>query len=119
MLSVSRHREDYRTAIGWAAAQPMLDESRIVVWGTSFAGRHVVDLAVTDRRIAGAIAPAPLVDAVAAARLVPAGQSLRLLGLAARDVVGGLLGRRGTSRAQAIPAASRSARHRTPVSANA
>ncbi|MET7997070.1 hypothetical protein ABZU76_39960 [Amycolatopsis sp. NPDC005232] len=93
MVSLPRQREDYRTVVGWAAAQPTLDASRIVVWGTSFAGLHVVDLAVTDRLIAGAIAQSPLVDAVAAARLVPTGQSLRLFGPAAQDAVGGPLGR--------------------------
>lgn len=93
MVSLPRQREDYRTVVGLAAAQPTLDASRIVVWGTSFAGLQVVDLAVTDRRIAGAIAQSPLVDAVAAARLVPTGQSLRLFGPAAQDAVGGPLGR--------------------------
>lgn len=92
VLSVRRQREDYRTVIGWAAAQPELDPSRIVVWGTSFAGMHVVELAATDGRLAGAIAQAPLVDAVAAARLVPTGVLLRLLGLALRDGIGALLG---------------------------
>ncbi|MEV8611742.1 hypothetical protein AB0383_28075 [Amycolatopsis sp. NPDC051373] len=72
VVSVPRQREDYRTAVGWVATQPALDASRIVVCGMSFAGLHVVDLAVTDRLIAGAIGQTPLVDAVAAAWFRPA-----------------------------------------------
>jgi dipeptidyl aminopeptidase/acylaminoacyl peptidase len=50
-LNVPRQREDYNTAIGWAAAQPNIDEHRIFVWGTSFAGMHATALAATDHRL--------------------------------------------------------------------
>jgi hypothetical protein len=33
-LSVPRHRQDYSSAIGWAAAQPNIDDDRIVLWGS-------------------------------------------------------------------------------------
>jgi dienelactone hydrolase len=49
-LNVPRQREDYSTAIGWAAAQPNIDEHRIFVWGTSFAGMHATVLAASDLR---------------------------------------------------------------------
>ena len=38
-LSVPRQREDYSTAIGWAAAHPKIDSQQIFAWGTSFAGQ--------------------------------------------------------------------------------
>jgi uncharacterized protein len=93
VLSVPRQREDYSTVIGWAAAQPHLDARRVFAWGTSFAGMYIVELAASDRRIAGAIAQSPLVDGLAAARLVPPARSIRLLGLAVRDRLGSALGR--------------------------
>jgi fermentation-respiration switch protein FrsA (DUF1100 family) len=93
LLSFRRQREDYRTVLGWASAQPSLDPQRIIVWGTSFAGMYVVELAGTDSRLAAAIAQAPLVDGVAAARLTPPGLSLRLMVLALWDRAGSLLGR--------------------------
>src|SRR6266404_3238977 len=60
VLSVPRQRADYSTVIGWAAEQPYIDARRIIAWGTSFAGMHVVELAVSDTRLAAAIAPAAL-----------------------------------------------------------
>jgi pimeloyl-ACP methyl ester carboxylesterase len=94
-LSFPRQREDYSTVIGWAAAQPQIDAHRVFVWGTSFAGMYVVELAASDARLAGAIAQAPLVDGFAAALMVPPPRSLRLrlFALAVRDRLGALLGR--------------------------
>ena len=75
-LNVPRQREDYSAAIGWAAAQPNIDEHRIFVWGTSFAGMHATALAASDHRLAGAIAQCPLVDGLAGSRLVRPTHSL-------------------------------------------
>jgi len=66
-LSVPRQLQDYRTVIDWTAAQPNLDQDRIVAWGTSFAGMHIIELAASDRRLAAAIAQVPLVDGAAGA----------------------------------------------------
>jgi uncharacterized protein len=93
VLSFRRQREDYSTVIGWAAAHPHIDARRIVAWGTSFAGMYIVELAASDSRLAGAIAQAPLVDGLAAARLVPPARSIRLLAVAVRDLLGSVLGR--------------------------
>jgi dipeptidyl aminopeptidase/acylaminoacyl peptidase len=92
-LSFSRQLEDYRSVIGWAAAQPDLDDRRIFAWGTSFAGMYVVELAATDARLAGAIAQAPLVDGPAAARLTPPARRLQLLAMALLDRLGATLRR--------------------------
>src|SRR3954468_12369078 len=61
-LSVPREREDYGIVIGWAAAQPDIDAKQVFAWGTSFAGMHIVELAASDARLAGAVAQSPLVD---------------------------------------------------------
>lgn len=92
-LSFPRQREDYGTVIGWAAAQPRIDERQIFAWGTSFAGMYIVELAASDGRLAGAIAQSPLTDGLAAARMVPPVRSLRLLALAVDDRLGSLFGR--------------------------
>ena len=62
VTSIPRQREDYRTVINWAAANPDIDAKRIFIWGTSFSGMHVVEIAATDVRLRGAIAQCPLVD---------------------------------------------------------
>ena len=59
VLSVPRQRADYSTVIGWAVEQPYVDPHQIIAWGTSFAGMHIVELAVSDTRLAAAIAQSP------------------------------------------------------------
>ena len=92
-LSFPRQLEDYGTVIGWAAAHTNIDERRIFAWGTSFAGMYIVELAVSDSRLAGAIGQAPLVDGFAAARLASPGRGLRLLAAALQDRLGSVFGR--------------------------
>lgn len=92
VLSVPRQRADYSTVIGWAVEQPYIDSRQIIVWGTSFAGMHVLELAVSDTRLAAAVAQAPLTDALAAARMQPK-NGIRLFGLALLDQLGSLVGR--------------------------
>jgi acetyl esterase/lipase len=92
-LNVPRQHEDYSAAIGWATAQPDIDEHRIFVWGTSFAGMHATALAASDHRLAGAIAQCPLVDGLAGSRLVRPSRSLALFATAIIDRLGSLVGR--------------------------
>src|SRR5712672_3751664 len=91
-LSVPRQRADYSTVIGWAVEQPYIDPRQIIAWGTSFAGMHVVELAVSDTRLAAAIAQAPLTDGLAAAMMSPLKNGSRLFGLALLDRFGSLFG---------------------------
>jgi dienelactone hydrolase len=93
VLSVPRQREDYGTAIGWAETNPIVDAKRIFAWGTSFAGMHIVALAASDRRLAGAVAQCPLVDGLAGAALLPPIRSLQLMGAALLDAIGSAFGR--------------------------
>jgi dienelactone hydrolase len=90
-LSITRQFADYGTVIGWVAARPEYDA--IFAWGTSFGGMHIVELAIRDARLAGAIAQAPLTDGLAGAAMVPLRQSIRLMGLALLDRVGSFIGR--------------------------
>jgi dienelactone hydrolase len=91
--SVPRQREDYRTVIDWAAAQPDIDSTRIFIWGTSFSGLHAVEIAATDSRLRGAIAQNPLVDGLAGTRTAPPGRLLRLLAVGVLDRLGSVFGR--------------------------
>jgi dienelactone hydrolase len=92
-LSVPRQLQDYRTVIDWTAAQPNIDPNRIVAWGTSFAGMHIIELAASDRRLAAAIAQVPLVDGSAGAAMIPPLQGLRLTMAAVLDRLGSFIGR--------------------------
>ena len=92
-LSVPRQLEDYITVIGWAVEQPYVDRRQIIAWGTSFAGMHIVELAVADTRLVAAVAQAPLTDGLAAAMMSTPKNGIRLFGRALLDRLGSLFGR--------------------------
>ena len=94
VLSVPRQRADYGIVIGWAGEQPYVDTQQIIAWGTSFAGMHIVELAISDSRLVAAVAQSPLTDGLAAAMMSPLNNGIRLFSLAALDRVGSLFGRR-------------------------
>jgi dienelactone hydrolase len=92
-VSVPRQREDYRTVIDWAIADPQIDATQIFIWGTSFSGLHAVEIAATDTRLRGAIAQNPLVDGLAGTRMAEPTRLLRLFAAGVLDRLGSLLGR--------------------------
>ncbi|MFE3055456.1 alpha/beta hydrolase [Nocardia sp. NPDC059239] len=91
-LSIRRQREDYRTALAWARRHDSLDNDRLFIWGTSFAGMHILDIAATDPALAGAIAQCPLVDGLAGMGNVAPPRALRLTATAVADVLSGVVG---------------------------
>ncbi|AWG62822.1 alpha/beta hydrolase [Mycobacteroides abscessus] len=92
-LSLRRQTEDYRSAMTWVRAQREFDATRMFVWGTSFAGMHVVKLAAIEPGLAGAIAQCPLVDGTAALTKISIGRALRLTAHAVADLFGAAFGR--------------------------
>jgi dienelactone hydrolase len=91
--SIPRQREDYRTVIDWAMAEPDIDETQIFIWGTSFSGLHAVEIAATDARLRGAIAQNPLVDGLAGVKMGTTTNALHALAVGLLDRVGSLFGR--------------------------
>ncbi len=70
-LDVLRQHEDYRRVVHWARHTEGIDPDRIVLWGTSFSGGHVLAVAAGDPRIAAVIAQAPFTDGLAVIRRIP------------------------------------------------
>jgi uncharacterized protein len=97
LISIPEQLQDYAAAIALARSLDGVDPDRIVVWGSSFAGGHVVAVAAADGRVAAAISQVPAMDGLAAlskaARHATPAQlaSLTLAGL--RDLAAGLRGR--------------------------
>ena len=85
----SRHREDYAAAVEFSRGLDGVDPERIVLWGTSWSGGHVVYVAADDPGIAAMICQTPDFDGVAALRNVGeyagVGQQLQLTLRGARD----------------------------------
>ena len=65
LLSIPRQLEDYAAAIAFARSLAGVDPERIVVWGSSYSGGHVVPVAVADGRVAAVIAQVPGMDGLA------------------------------------------------------
>jgi fermentation-respiration switch protein FrsA (DUF1100 family) len=53
---------DWRRAITFLEAHPEVDSSRIGLWGTSYAGGHVLVLGATDRRIRAVVSQVPTIS---------------------------------------------------------
>jgi hypothetical protein len=52
-------QEDYRNAITWLQLQPQIDPERIGLWGFSFSGGHVLQVAAFDRRVKCVVSQVP------------------------------------------------------------
>ena len=65
LVSASRQRQDYHAAIAAARRLPGVDPERIVLWGISNSGGHVIRVAAEDGRVAALVSVTPAVDGMA------------------------------------------------------
>ena len=56
---------DWRRAISYLQDRPEVDEDRVGLWGTSYAGGHAIVLGATDRRLKAIVAQVPTIDGYA------------------------------------------------------
>ena len=89
LLDISRQHDDYRAVVAWARKLDGIDPDRIVLWGSSFSGGHVLAVAAGDPRIAAVISQAPFTDAIPTLMNVPMKNVARLGVAAIRDQVRG------------------------------
>ncbi len=93
LISIRRQRVDWQAAVAYARELEDVDANRVVAWGTSYAGGHVIELAAADRRLVATIAQTPFTDGPATLRGLGAANLIRLAGAAMRDQLRALLGR--------------------------
>lgn len=97
LLSVPRQLEDYAAAIAFARTLEGVDPDRIVVWGSSYSGGHVVPVAVADGRVAAVISQIPAMDGLVALRNLAGyagiGRLAQLVLAGLRDLAASLSGR--------------------------
>jgi uncharacterized protein len=104
MIDPRKQLTDLKNAIQFAKAEPHVSAERIVLWGTSLGGSHVVTLAAQRPEIAAVICNMPAIDAVKGSnvkgKMKKANASTwqlitstaQLLGAALTDTFKGLLG---------------------------
>jgi fermentation-respiration switch protein FrsA (DUF1100 family) len=92
-----RHRQDYRAAVEFARDLDGVDPERIALWGTSWAGGHVVYVAADDSRIAAVVCQTPDLDGIRTlrevARYADWRQLTRLTWAGLKDLAGAARGR--------------------------
>jgi len=94
LLDVGRQLVDWRAAVAWARRQPGVDPDRVVVWGTSFGGGHVVSLAAErPDGVVAALAQCPFTDGLSSGLALGPVSSARVGARAVRDFVAARLGR--------------------------
>lgn len=93
VLDISAQHEDWRAAIAYARTLEGVDSERVVAWGTSFGGGHVLHLAAEDHTLAAAIAQVPHISGPATTFALPLRLVVRLVAAGIRDQLGALVGR--------------------------
>lgn len=61
VIYYEQHR-DYRNAITWVSLQKEVDPQRIGIWGTSYSGGHVIQIAAFDKRVRAVVAQIPVTN---------------------------------------------------------
>ncbi|WP_295623966.1 alpha/beta hydrolase [uncultured Corynebacterium sp.] len=87
LLSVRRQLDDWVAAIAHARSLDGVDPDRVIIWGTSFGGGHVIRTAARDPRLAAVIAQCPFTDGLASALALPPMILVKIGLLAVRDLV--------------------------------
>jgi uncharacterized protein len=93
LLDVSMQHQDWRAALGYARTLPGIDPEKVVAWGTSFSGGHVISVAGQGEQLAAIIAQVPHVSGPAAVRATGIRAGLRVAGPGVRDLIAARTGR--------------------------
>lgn len=92
LLDINRQLEDWKAAIAYARQLSGIDHSKIILWGSSFSGGHVLATAAQDSNIRAVISQCPFTDGLSSSLVMNPVTSLKLTALALRDRIGAVLG---------------------------
>jgi pimeloyl-ACP methyl ester carboxylesterase len=93
LVDIKKQLTDWASAVAYARSRPEIDPDRVVLWGSSFGGGHVLVEAAGDPRVAGVIAQCPFTDGPASLRATSPAAVVRVGMRALADVIGSLLRR--------------------------
>jgi hypothetical protein len=92
LLDVNKQLEDWKAAVAYARACPQVDGRRVVLWGTSFSGGHVLSTAAAVPGIEAVISQCPFTNGLASGLALNPVSSLKVTARALRDQIGSWLG---------------------------
>jgi dienelactone hydrolase len=93
LLDIKLQLADWAAAIAYARSRADLDPARVVLWGTSFGGGHVIVAAARDGNVAATIAQCPFTDGLASVLAMDPRTSVKVTARAVRDLIAAGLGR--------------------------
>ncbi|SRX92690.1 Alpha/beta hydrolase [Acinetobacter baumannii ATCC] [Mycobacterium shimoidei] len=93
VLDIGMQLQDWVAAIAYARTLSGIDVNRIALWGTSFAGGHVIATAARIPGIAAVVSQCPFTDSIASFGTLSPWISARITALAIRDIIGARFGR--------------------------
>jgi len=92
LLDIDRQLDDWAAAIAYARSLKTVDHSRVVLWGTSFGGGHVIVAAARDRDIAAVVSQCPFTDGPASVLAMSPWTAAKVTAVALRDALGARFG---------------------------
>lgn len=93
VINVRMQHQDWRAALAYARKLPGVDPERVVAWGTSFSGGHVISIAGQGEPLAAIVAQVPHVSGPAAVRATGFLPSVRVGTAGIRDQICAWAGR--------------------------
>jgi pimeloyl-ACP methyl ester carboxylesterase len=79
IVDIPGQHADWHAALSYARDLPSVDSNRIILWGTSLSGGHVMQIGAEDGKVSAVISQVPHLDADAGAKLMGMGYILTKL----------------------------------------
>ena len=92
LLDIKQQHQDWTAAIEYACKLPHVDPSKVVLWGSSLSGGHVLKVASLKSQVVAVIAQVPHLSGIALLRLNSISKLAALTMHGAYDAMRGLLG---------------------------
>ncbi len=92
LVSISAQLEDWQTMIAHVKQRKSVDTKRVVLWGTSLSGGHVLTLAAQMQNLQAVMVQIPFVDGAESVKQYPLHYLPRALKLSSQDYMGSKVG---------------------------
>lgn len=92
IININNQLEDWISAVNYVRELEKIDPSKVILWGSSFSGGHVLSIASEDKNIVAVIAQGLFTDGIASSLSTEPLVSIKLGTLGVIDRLGSLLG---------------------------
>ena len=92
LLMPGKQKQDWHAALAHVRSLEQVDGSRLAIWGSSFGGAHVIQVAAQDHRISAVVAQVLAADTASAAGSFGLAYMAKTAGMGVVDSLRGLIG---------------------------